>query len=157
MKRLWAASLIGILFLCFPLASKEAELLGDLTREDILSALPDWQAVAAEYQPDPAAIARLKTLSVPLEIKVYLGTWCSDSKAHVSELFKVLDLAANPLLIASYIGIPRDRSRREEYYRGESIDRLPTFIVLLGGTEKGRIVEIPTLSLERDLVAILDR
>jgi len=151
--------LVGLLFLnlWLPLVGETGELLGPLTREDILSALPDWQIVADGYQPRAEDVERLKAVTVPVEIRIYLGTWCSDSKAHVSEFFKVLDAVDNPLLSASYVGIPRDRALRAAYYQGQTIERLPTFLVRVDGREKGRIIEVPTVSIERDLADILDR
>lgn len=157
MKNRWMSSVVLLLCLWPQLGGQGGELLGVLTREDMVSALPDWQAVVAAYQPEPAAVELLKAVGVPVEIKVYLGTWCPDSKAHVGEFFKVLDSVDNPLLGASYIGIPRDKALRAEYYQGQDIERLPTFLVLVGGLEKGRIIEIPAVSVEHDLVGILDR
>lgn len=147
--------LLMVLFLSPLWGGGSEDLLGDLTREEILSALPEWQAVTAAYEPDPEAVALLKAVSRPVEIKVYLGTWCPDSKSHVSEFFRVLDEAGNPLLNASYIGIPRDRALRAEYYRDRDIVRLPTFLVFVDGAEKGRIIEVPTVSVESDLADIL--
>jgi thiol-disulfide isomerase/thioredoxin len=133
------------------------DMLGALTREDILRALPDWQEVVSAYRPDAGTVDRLKTLDSPVEVNVFLGTWCPDSKAHVSEFFKVLDAVDNPLLVASYVGVPRDKTLRAEYYQGWNIERLPTFLVLVGGREIGRIIEIPKVSIERDLADILGR
>jgi len=132
-------------------------MLGALTREDILGALPDWLEVVSSYQPESEAVGRLKTLDIPVEVRVFLGTWCPDSKAHVSEFFRVLDAVDNPLLSASYVGVPRDKARRAEYYQGLDIERLPTFLVLVGGGEIGRIIEVPKVSVERDLADILGR
>lgn len=151
--------LVGFLFLnlWLPLGGEAVELLGPLTREDIVTALPDWQVVADAYQPRAEDVERLRAVAVPVEIKIYLGTWCPDSKAHVSELFKVLDAVDNPLLSAFCVGIPRDKALRAEYYQGQTIERLPTFLVRVDGREKGRIIEVPTVSVERDLADILDR
>ncbi len=139
----------------FPRISFGQELLGPLTREEILSAFPAWNEVVAAYQPSAEAVEKLKSITQPVEIRIYLGTWCPDSKAHVSEFFKVLDLVDHPLLSASYIGIPRDKAERAAYYRDENIVKLPTFLIFVGGQEKGRIIEVPQTSIENDLVALL--
>ncbi|MBN2199293.1 MAG: thioredoxin family protein [Candidatus Aminicenantes bacterium] len=162
MTSLRAAAVLALLALVsvhlgLPWNGEGGDLLGLLSREDILGALPDWQAVSDAYQPCPEAVERLKAVAGTVEIKVFLGTWCPDSKAHVSELFKVLDVVDNPRLNVSYIGVPRDKALRAEYYQGRNIERLPTFLVFVGGLEKGRIIEIPTVSIENDLADILDR
>jgi len=40
---------------------------------------------------------------------------------------------------------------------GKDIEKLPTFIVLVNGIEKGRIVETPARTVEEDLLALLRR
>jgi hypothetical protein len=132
-----------------------SERLGPLTKDQILEACPDWQAVAAAYSPDPAALDNLRSLSREVAIEVFLGTWCSDSKDHVAEFFKVLELADTPLLRAVYVGVPEDGARRALYFHGLIIEKIPAFVVAVDGREVGRIVEHPKASVEADLVAIL--
>ncbi len=133
------------------------ELRGPVTREQILEGCPGWADLAAAYSPAPEAITRLQQLDRPVQIEVYLGSWCSDSKLHIPAFIKVLDLAASPLITVSYIGIPQDKAARAEFYGGKDIQKIPTFIVLVDGLEKGRIIETPTKSVEQDLVDILNR
>jgi hypothetical protein len=135
----------------------QTEMLGPLTREAILKGVPEWQQVMASYQPDPLALDELKAISLPVQVEVFLGTWCPDSKAHLSEFFKVLDLVDNPLLSATYIGLPRDKAKRAEYCQGKDIQKIPTFIMTVEGQEKGRIIEAPLKSIEQDLVNLLLR
>jgi len=135
----------------------DTDMLGPLTREAILKDHPEWQEVVALYQPDSPAIDGLKVFNRPVQVEVFLGTWCPDSKAHVSEFFKVLDLTDNALISATFIGIPRDKTQRSEYYQGKDIQKLPTFLVFVEGKEKGRIVEVPLISMEGDLLDILLR
>jgi hypothetical protein len=133
------------------------ELLGDITREDILQSFPDWEEVMASYTPDEKALEGLQAISYPVEIEVVLGTWCPDSKRHVSEYFKVLDMVENPNFFSTYIGIPRNKESREPYIQGKNIQKVPTFIVHVEGREIGRIIEIPKKSIEQDLLDILKR
>ncbi len=145
------------LFAALQAASVQPEMVGSITREQILLGNPEWSAVVASYAPAPEAIDKLKRLDRPVHIEVFLGTWCPDSQRHVSEFFKVLDLADTPMLIAAYIGIPKQKEARPEYYGGKDIQRIPTFIITADGQEKGRIIEIPVKSVEQDLVDILFR
>ena len=89
--------------------SAQTEMLGPLTKESILKGVPDWEAVAAAYNPKPEIIQKLKTIDQPIQIEVFLGTWCPDSKAHVSAYFKILEMTENPLIQTSYIGIPKEK------------------------------------------------
>ncbi len=133
----------------------ENEILGPLTRETLFEKNPEWQAVAAAYQPKPDCVEKLRALGREVKIEIYLGTWCSDSKAHVSEYFKVLDLAETPLIQTACTGIPEAKENRSTYYQGREIVKLPTFLVFVDGREIGRIVETPEKSVEEDLVRIL--
>jgi hypothetical protein len=143
------------LALLVPSFTAQEEMVGPLTREALFENNPDWQAVAAAYQPKPDIVDKLRSLGREIRIEIYLGTWCSDSKAHVSEFFKVLEIADTPLIQAVCVGIPEAKDKRAPYYAGRDIERLPTFIVFFDGREMGRIVETPERSVEEDLVRIL--
>jgi thiol-disulfide isomerase/thioredoxin len=133
----------------------QQEILGRVTRDEIFAQCPGWPAVAAAYSPSPEAVERLRAVSREVLVEVFLGSWCDDSKSHVSEFLKVLELADTPLIRAEYIGIPEDKAKRPSYYQGKDIVKIPTFIVLIDGVEKGRIVEAPVKSIEDDLVRII--
>lgn len=135
--------------------SRNDNLVGSLTEETILESYPDWLEVKASYFPDPESLARLKSVQVPVHIEVVLGTWCPDSKQHVSAYFKLIELAENPMIQSLYTGIPKEKEAREPYIRGKNITRVPTFIVTIDGEEHGRIIEHPEKSIEEDLVSII--
>ena len=131
------------------------DLTGPVGREDILAHSPAWQDGVSAYSPDPAAIEKLRGLTSAVRIEVFLATWCRDSVAHVPAFFKVLDLAGSSGLEVSYVALPRAREDRAPYCGDREIERIPTFIVFVGGREAGRIVETPETSVEADLVRIL--
>jgi alkanesulfonate monooxygenase SsuD/methylene tetrahydromethanopterin reductase-like flavin-dependent oxidoreductase (luciferase family) len=139
----------------FPSIAAEEEIVGPLTRETLYEKYPDWQAVAAAYQPKPACVDALRSFGREVRIEIYLGTWCSDSKAQVSAFFKVLEMADSPLFQTVCTGIPEDKAKRAPFYQGKDIVKLPTFLVYVAGQEVGRIVETPERSVEEDLVRIL--
>lgn len=148
-------SLAVLLVMAVPQGPQEVS--GPVTAEELLLKCPEWPAVAAAYAPDPGSVERLRAVGREVLIRVFLGSWCDDSKAHVGELLKVLEMADNPLLRAEYIGVPKDRGARAPFLGGESIERIPTFIVLVDGVEKGRIIETPAASVEADLLALIER
>jgi len=135
----------------------QTELTGPLVREQILLDHPDWQAIVSAYAPSAQAIEKLKSVNIPFHVEVFLGTWCSDSKAQVNAFFKVLDMADSPLITASYIGVPKKREARSPFIEGKDIQKIPTFIITVDGLEKGRIIETPLKSIEQDLLDILAR
>lgn len=135
----------------------QTDLVGPVTKEAVLQKCTDWQPIAAAYNPKPEFLERLRVLAREVRVEVFLGTWCSDSKAHVSEYFKVLEIADTPLIQTSYIAVPEDKTKRAPYYQNKDILKIPTFIVFVDGLEKGRIVEVPQKSVEEDLVEIIER
>jgi len=156
MKKIILISL-GILFVLSISLRGQTEMAGELNREDILQNCPDWQEVVASYFPKTDIVDKLKAVNREIEIEIYLGTWCPDSKAHVSAYFKILDLVANPLIRTTYIGLPRDKKARLSYIQAKDIQKLPTFLVSINGKEKGRIIETPAKSVEEDLLEIIEK
>jgi hypothetical protein len=143
------------LFLSGKLLLGQVELLGELTQDEILRNLPDWQAAVVSYSPNLDFITRLQAFNKEIQIEIFLGTWCPDSEQHVSAYFKIMDLVQNPLIRTTYVGIPRSQDDRQKYTQGKNIERIPTFIVTLRGQEAGRIVETPRTSVEEDLWKII--
>jgi hypothetical protein len=146
---------LALAFLSAMLLKGQIEMQGPLTKDEVLQGCPDWKAVAESYVPNPVAIEKLKSLKQEVRVEIYFGTWCPDSKAHVGEYFKIMELAGNPVFVTDYVGMARDKQAREPYIRGKNVTKLPTFIVSINGQEKGRIIEIPKKSVEEDLVDIL--
>jgi thiol-disulfide isomerase/thioredoxin len=129
----------------------QVELLGEITRDDILRNLPEWRAIVESYSPNLEIISALQAVSEEIQVEIFLGTWCPDSKQHVSAYFKVMDLVQNPLIRTTYIGIPQNKDSRAKYFQGKDIQRIPTFIVTIRDQEAGRIIETPQTSVEEDL------
>jgi thiol-disulfide isomerase/thioredoxin len=135
----------------------QQEITGSVTPEDLFQKFPEWRAVAAAYAPGPEAVDRLRAVSREVVVEVFLGTWCDDSKSHVSGFLKVLEVVDNPLIRATYVGVPEDKTKRSPFLQGKDIIKIPTFIVLVDGVEKGRIVETPVKTVEDDLLAIIEK
>jgi len=142
-------------FALVPSFAAGQDLVGPTSREAILEHVPAWQDLVAAYQPKPEALDKLRGLGRQVRIEVYFGSWCSDSMAHVSAFFKILDLVDSPLLQPAYFGVPEAKDKRAPYIEGKDIVKLPTFIVIVDGREAGRIVETPKKTVEEDLVRIL--
>jgi len=153
---------IILTFLCFiilPFISVygKLELLGPLSKEEILENFPDWQVEVASYVPDQEVIEKLQSIPSEIKIEIFLGTWCPDTKRNVSAYFKIMDMVDNPFIMTSYIGIPRDNDSRKPFIEGKNIIKVPTFIILINDEEKGRIIENPTKSVEEDLLDIINK
>ncbi len=133
----------------------EKVLLGGLTEKQVLQALPSWKQAYDAYRPDSAAVAVIKSVKKPVEILVFLGTWCPDSKREVPRLMKALDQAGNPKIRVKYYGVPHGFRENDDTAAQYRIKAVPTFIVRVGAKEIGRIVERAELGIEQDLAQIL--
>ena len=92
-----------------------------------------------------------------VEIDIYMGTWCWDSKIWVPRFVKTWDhlsLEREKLhFIALYDIADRYKKGPNGEEKGKKIYRIPTFIFKRDGNEIGRIVETP----QNDLLADIGR
>lgn len=143
-------------------AEEPPKLLGRCTASQ-LEAEPfaEWYRSGYEdYTPNSEFLEELRTVGTAgIDITVFFGTWCGDSRREVPRIVKLLDEMGFPeenLALVAVDGVDEALKQSpggEE--RGREIYRVPTVIVERGGREISRLVEHPVLSLERDLLAIL--
>lgn len=111
------------------------------------------------YTPNHEAIEFLKQELSEYTITLFMGTWCGDSKREVPVLYHILKASEFPLDRLTAIAVSRETDRYKQSSGGEeegkNIHRVPTIILYKDGVEVNRIVERPVLTLEEDLVHIL--
>lgn len=90
-------------------------------------------------------------------IYVVLGTWCSDSQREVPHFCKIMNHEYFKGTLVRYFAVDgqkhTDAIDTEEFY----IQFVPTMIFYYGGNELCRIVENPSLSLEKDIMDLLSK
>lgn len=136
-------------------AFAQQDIIGRTSEEEILKTHRIFDIYTQRYTPDSTSVAYLKELDSPIHVVVLFGSWCHDSKKHIPEFIKVIQLAENPLLTAEYIGQSRAKSDPEGISDELHLQYTPTLIIYSGDIEIGRIVEEPTRSMEKDLVEII--
>jgi hypothetical protein len=90
-----------------------------------------------------------------IDVVVFLGTWCSDSRREVPRFLKIADLAGIESDRIKLYGLDRTKKSSDGLTDRYGIERVPTFIFLRGEREVGRIVELPRTTLEGDVLSIL--
>lgn len=110
-----------------------------------------------QYTPKADILAQLKKEKLnSYQIKVFMGTWCSDSHREVPRLIKILEMEGYPMDRIILVGVNRKKespSGEESLY---NIQRVPTIIFSKYGKEVGRIIETPkSASLEEDMLKII--
>ncbi len=117
-------------------------------------ALHEFKDVYDTVQVSPDVVQLLREADSGLDILVFLGTWCPDSKREVPRFLKIVDLAGIPATRVRLYGLDRSKKSTDGLTDQYSISRVPTFIFLRQGSEVGRIVEIPQTTLEMDMLSI---
>ncbi|MES2003904.1 MAG: hypothetical protein V4450_05240 [Bacteroidota bacterium] len=113
------------------------------------------------YATDAAVAAQLKPLLQNKRMDVFLGSWCGDSKREVPHMIKLLQAAGMDTAKLSLIFVDNSTTNYKQSpqheEKGLGIHHVPTFILYDERKELGRIIESPVVSLEKDLLAILQQ
>jgi tetratricopeptide (TPR) repeat protein len=142
-------------------AEGQAKLLGPCTREGLQKApYAEWfQANYEAYAPNEALFQYCQSNLDGVEIEIFLGTWCGDSRREVPRFYKIMDQLGMPDSQLHLIALDNESAAYKQSPSdeevGKLIHRVPTFIIYRDGEEVGRIVETPHTSFEMDLSQIL--
>jgi thiol-disulfide isomerase/thioredoxin len=116
---------------------------GFMTRNDLASdSAFGWYAQNQRgYVPEAGAVNAFRSAKDSINIIVFGGTWCGDTKALFPKFFALTDAAGFPQDRVTVVGV--DRSKKTVHHLTEAfgITNVPTFIVMKNGKEIGRVVE----------------
>jgi len=129
--------------------------IGPVSVQEIMSFNPEYRERADGYAPNSEALEFLRHFPHPVTIEVFYGGWCGDSRAHVPEYIKVLELINNANITTTFVAVDNKKQEPLDLTQDRHIERVPTFIVYAEGREIGRIVEMPEGSVEEHLMKIL--
>jgi len=146
---------LGCVFLLFACLNscKAQYLTGYYSKTDFLKACKWDEKVDEHYKPNATYLHDLES-TAPFDVKLFLGTWCGDSKHWVPKFFKIDSL----LPIHSLEIIAVDTTKRDSLHVMQQyhVTALPTFIFIRNGQELGRIVEEPKKKkLEKNMYQIV--
>jgi hypothetical protein len=94
----------------------------------------------AGYKPNEATMNALKQ-KTELQLIVFAGTWCSDTKYILPKLFAITDAAAFSQDRVTLIGVDRNKKTISHLSEALGVINVPTIIVMKEGKEVGRVVE----------------
>ena len=114
-----------------------------------------WNSAYNMYEVDSVDIEELKVKLEDVDIKIVMGTWCSDSRTEVPHFYNILDEINYPDEKVTLINVNRDKEGLENEVEGLNINFVPTFIFYKNEMELGRIVEMPYETLEQDMLEII--
>ena len=133
-------------------------LLGEIQKQDFLSPPFDswFNSGYDNYTPGQEELAKIKTNLPKVDlIRVYMGTWCPDSRREVPMFFKLLETAGYDLEKVEMIAVDRSKTAPDGSHELYDIQRVPTFVFYKNGEEIGRFVEHSRETLEKDIAKIV--
>lgn len=111
------------------------------------------------YTVDESMVKMFKKQLRKHHIKLFLGTWCGDSKREVPRMLKILHDAKFPMDQLEIVALDRRKGHYKKSPTGEeeglNIIKVPTMVFFSAGKEVNRIVESPLESLEEDMAQIV--
>lgn len=140
----------------------QLKLLGQISKEGLLQEpFKTWfEKNHEDYMVNNKIVEVFKDSLQDMKVKVFLGTWCGDSKREVPRFYKVMEAANFPMDQMEVIAVDRTAEAYKQSPTGEekglNIHRVPTFIFYKDGKEVNRIVEYPKATFEHDIKAIVE-
>ncbi|OGU79922.1 MAG: hypothetical protein A2254_07440 [Ignavibacteria bacterium RIFOXYA2_FULL_35_9] len=107
------------------------------------------------YNVDTSTINLITDDIHQVNLTIILGTWCSDSREQIPRLLKILDFLHYPESKMQMFAVDRNKKTGEYDIDHLKIELVPTIIFFKEALEIERIVELPRMSLEEDLVDII--
>ena len=99
--------------------------------------------------------SQIDSLFSEIEVTIFMGTWCEDSQREVPGFFRIIDAIDANNQINRLVGLNEDKISHDGSAEEAGISNVPTFIFSKKGEEIKRIVEFPIISLEQDILDIL--
>ena len=140
-----------------PQKDRSGHLVGVINMEILLeSPFSNWfRPRHKAYRIQTMNLKKLKVLFKDVKIKVFMATWCKESKARVPILIKILDVVDFDFNDLQLIAVDKRKKTPEKLEKGYDLIRIPTFIFYRNDTEIGRFVEDPRTTIEADIIKIL--
>jgi hypothetical protein len=130
-------------------------LYGPVSRAELFDEYPSWLKIFEDYEPDLKTINALSKRK-SIDVDIFFGTWCIDSKMEVPRFFKILDMSdfTGPDQVTLW-AVDREKRLDNGLAQKNDIHFVATFIFRKDGNEIGRIIEQPDDLLEKDILAIV--
>lgn len=132
-------------------------LLGEINEKNFDTADYSWyKDYYNSFKIDTETIDSFKDKLGDYDVKIFMGTWCSDSKRETPNFFKVMDYAGYPDSKIEMYAVDRQKHSLNSEEKGKEITHVPTIIFYKNGKEVGRIVESPINTMEQDIRDIVN-
>ena len=151
----------NILYLCFIFGfvacTTPFQSFGEFSRDQLENSTHNnWFLENYNAHPlNKALVSQIDSLFDDIEVTIYMGTWCEDSQREVPGFFKIIDALEANDQVRPIVGLNEDKVSHDGSAEQAGVTNVPTFIFSKDGEEINRIVEFPIISLEQDILDIL--
>ena len=151
----------NILYLCFIFGfvacTTPFQSFGEFSRDQLENSTHNnWFLENYNAHPlNKALVSQIHSLFDDIEVTIYMGTWCEDSQREVPSFFKIIDALEAIDQVQPIVGLNEDKVSHDGSAEQAGVTNVPTFVFSKDGKEINRIVEFPIISLEQDILDIL--
>lgn len=107
------------------------------------------------YHPDRETINQLSGKLKDIRVTVVMATWCSDSKEWIPRFYKIMDGVDYNYQKLTLICVDRAKEVPGISIKELNVTLVPTFIFYRNEAEIGRIIEVPSDVMEKEMLKIL--
>ena len=90
---------------------------------------------------DMVAVDAFKTYAKDFNVIVFGGTWCHDTQAMLPVFYRLIEKSGYPESRIQLIAVDRSKIAPDDLQNTYNVTNVPTFIIMKGGKEVGRVVE----------------
>jgi thiol-disulfide isomerase/thioredoxin len=121
-----------------------AKVLKGIISKDILmndTAFAWFQQNQTAYTPNAAVVENIKKATPGMQLVVFGGTWCDDTRQILPKFYTIADAAGFAADKITLLGVDRNKKTLSHLAEAFGITNVPTFIVMKDGKELGRVIE----------------
>ncbi|QLE02728.1 thioredoxin family protein [Galbibacter sp. BG1] len=125
---------------------------------DSIKKIEDFKWLESRYnnfKPNKNILDKFNGNIEEYSVKVFIGTWCGDSKSFFPKFLKSLEYLGVENESIELFGINRKKDEPKLLVESFNIKFVPTAIFYKKGREINRIVEYPQENVEQDIIDIL--
>ncbi len=150
-------TLIVLATVAFTACTNSFESFGEFSRTQLQNSEHNsWFTDNYDAHPLNETLAsQIDSLFSEIEVTIFMVTWCEDSQREVPGFFRIIDALDANNQINRLVGLNEDKISYDGSAEEAGITNVPTFIFSKKGEEINRIVEFPIISLEQDILDIL--
>jgi thiol-disulfide isomerase/thioredoxin len=121
-----------------------SKMLKGVVKRDLLendTAFAWFHANQTGYTPSTDAVSLLRAKGGSARFLVLGGTWCGDTQALLPKFYLLMDAAGIGGDQLTFVAVDRQKHALNSLPEDMHLAHTPTFVVLKGGKEVGRVVE----------------